>query len=147
MPLYMIYHPKGTFSTNEEKGALAKDITALYTAIPLPAFYVNVIFMPLESDQIWIGGIPRPSPHSAANGPGGDTSIPFIRITIEHIARALRTKEIRDSFLARLDKALKPHIEDEGFDWEYSLDETSRDLWKVQGLVPPQTETEAEREW
>jgi len=55
--------------------------------------------------------------------------------------------EHRDRFLARVDKALKPFIADKGYDWEYSVEETSRDLWKVQGLVPPMPGSEAEQEW
>ena len=42
---------------------------------------------------------------------------------------------------------LKPFIADAGYDWEYSITESSRDLWKVQGLVPPMPGTEAEKEW
>lgn len=45
--------------------------------------------------------------------------------------------EIAKRFLARIDAALKPFIADEGYDWEYSVLETSRDLWKINGLVPP----------
>lgn len=46
-----------------------------------------------------------------------------------------------------MDKALKPFIEEAGYDWEYSVEETSRDLWKIQGMVPPMPRTEAELEW
>jgi hypothetical protein len=45
--------------------------------------------------------------------------------------------EIRDRFLGRVDDALKPHVADKGYDWEYSVEETRRDLWKIQGFVPP----------
>lgn len=34
-----------------------------------------------------------------------------------------------------------------GYDWEYSINETDRDLWKIQGLVPPMPKSEAEGEW
>lgn len=54
---------------------------------------------------------------------------------------------IRDRFLGRVDAALKPFIEDAGYDWEYSVIETDRGLWKVQGLVPPMPKSEAEVEW
>jgi hypothetical protein len=30
---------------------------------------------------------------------------------------------------------------------EYSVEETSRDLWKMNGLVPPKPGTVAEKEW
>jgi len=42
---------------------------------------------------------------------------------------------------------LKPYIADQGYDWEYTVEELRRDLWKVQGMVPPMPGTEAEKEW
>jgi len=53
----------------------------------------------------------------------------------------------RDSFLSKIDAALKPFIEDMGYDWEYSVEETRRDLWKINGMVPPMPNTKAEKEW
>ncbi|KAF9738779.1 hypothetical protein PMIN03_010130 [Paraphaeosphaeria minitans] len=147
MPLWMIYHPPSTFTSEDEKAALAKDITAVYTAVPLPAFYVNVLFVPLPATSIYIGGTARPSPHTSANEPGSDSSVPFIRVTIQHIARTLPNDEVRDRFLKTVDEALKPHVADKGYDWEYSIEETRRDLWKVQGMVPPMPGSDAELEW
>lgn len=46
-----------------------------------------------------------------------------------------------------MDDALKPYIADKGYDWEYSVEETRRDLWKIQGLVPPMPGSEAEALW
>jgi phenylpyruvate tautomerase PptA (4-oxalocrotonate tautomerase family) len=43
MPLWKIYHPVGAF-TAEDKHAFAQIITDLYARLPLPKFYVNVIF-------------------------------------------------------------------------------------------------------
>jgi hypothetical protein len=31
---------------------------------------------------------------------------------------------VRDRFLGRIDEVLKPYIEDQGWDWEYSVIET-----------------------
>lgn len=56
-------------------------------------------------------------------------------------------EDIRGRFLGRVDAALKPFIEDAGYDWEYSIEEVSRDLWKIQGLVPPMPGSEVELEW
>ncbi|PVH93890.1 hypothetical protein DM02DRAFT_540594 [Periconia macrospinosa] len=134
MPMWVIYHPPSTFTSDAEKSALAAAITEVYTAANLPKFF-------------YVGGIPRPSPHLASNEPGGDTSVPFIRITIQNIARKIETENVRTRFLTRVDAALKPHIEDKGYDWEYSVLETSRDLWKVNGLVPPLPGTEGEELW
>ncbi|KAF2108269.1 putative oxalocrotonate tautomerase [Lophiotrema nucula] len=148
MPLWTIYHPTSTFTDPATKSALANAITAIYTAVPLPAFYVNVIFIPVPASNFYIGGVSRPSqPSSSTSEPGPDPQVPFIRICIRNIARKITTAQQRDRFLGRVDSALKPFIEDKGWDWEYDVEETSRDLWKIQGLVPPGPGTEAEETW
>jgi len=70
-----------------------------------------------------------------------------IHSSIQNIARKIPNVQSRDAFLGKVDEALKPFIEDMGYDWEYSVDETDRNLWKIQGLVPPMPRSEAEREW
>ncbi|KAA8620038.1 Tautomerase [Pyrenophora tritici-repentis] len=109
MPLWIIYHSPSTFASPQTKQALAASITAIYLAAGLPAFYVNVLFQPVEPT----------SPN--------DT--------------------VRDNFLNKVDAVLKPYIADRGYDWEYTVEELRRDLWKVQGMVPPMPGTEAEKEW
>jgi hypothetical protein len=89
MPLWIIYHPTTTFTDASTKRAFAQAVTSIYTAVPLPAFYVNVVFQPVESTSFLIGGVARPSPHTDANNPGPDSEKPFIRITIQNIARTL----------------------------------------------------------
>ncbi|KAJ4364980.1 hypothetical protein N0V83_008596 [Neocucurbitaria cava] len=145
MPLWIIYHPPTTFENEETKKNLAKAITEIYTAGKLPAFYVVVLFQAVQPTSSYVGGVARPSPPSEDNKPGPDSSKPFIRITIQNIARKIDA--VRDRFLTRVDEVLKPFIEDAGYHWEYSVDETSRDLWKIQGLVPPMPGSEAEGEW
>lgn len=75
MPLWRIFAHPETFTT-DQKRALAAVITELYTSAPisLPAFYVNVLFIPLQEDDIWIGGETRKN---------------FVRIAVEQIARQL----------------------------------------------------------
>ncbi|KAF2872329.1 putative oxalocrotonate tautomerase, partial [Massariosphaeria phaeospora] len=150
MPLWTIYHPPSTFASPRTRKSLAQSITAIYTAAHLPAFYVNVLFIPVAASSIYIGGVARPSQERSSNSSaniGPDPTVPFIRITIQNIARKIPDVSRRDRFLARVDGALKPFIADEGYDWEYSVAETSRDLWKIQGLVPPMAGSEAEAEW
>jgi stalled ribosome rescue protein Dom34 len=43
--------------------------------------------------------------------------------------------------LGKVDEVLKGFGED-GWDWEYSVIETRRDLWKINGIVPPEQGTE-----
>jgi len=52
MPLWRIYCNPATF-TKEQKQGIANAITKLYTDPPvgLPAFYVNVLFIPLKEDE------------------------------------------------------------------------------------------------
>ncbi|KAF2198096.1 hypothetical protein GQ43DRAFT_443660 [Delitschia confertaspora ATCC 74209] len=142
MPLWQIFHPPTTFQTSESKSALARDATALYARI-LPAFYVNVIFTSVDPSSFYIGGISRPS---------NENDIPFIRIFIQNIARTLPssptgpTKE-QTRFLTLVDEVLKPHIEDKGYEWEYHAIESSKNLWKIQGMVPPEAGSEGEEVW
>jgi phenylpyruvate tautomerase PptA (4-oxalocrotonate tautomerase family) len=47
MPLHRLFYTPGTF-TAEEKKELAKRITDAYVAGGLPAFYVVVLFVPIQ---------------------------------------------------------------------------------------------------
>ena len=78
---------------------------------------------------------------------GGEEHTNFAWISIQHIARSLDTTEKKEWFLRSVDEVLTPVLEAKGADWEYAVHETPRDLWKVNGLVPPPTGSEAERKW
>jgi len=66
MPLWLIYHPTGTFEDDATKQALSRDITAMYTDRGLPEFYVVVNFIKLAGNDVYVGGRPN-------------TETPFIR--------------------------------------------------------------------
>jgi hypothetical protein len=72
----------------------------------------------------------------------------FVRFAIDHIAIKV---PVQDAAYRRvtdaIDKALKPHVADRGYDWEYHIDETERRLWKINGLIPPPHESEDEKIW
>jgi phenylpyruvate tautomerase PptA (4-oxalocrotonate tautomerase family) len=89
MPLWIIYHPPTTFTSTSTKTALANAITDIYVAANLPRFYVNVLFQPIQPESFFIGGVARPSPATDANKPGPDSTVPMIRIRIEHLARQM----------------------------------------------------------
>ena len=75
MPLWRIFHHASAF-TASQKAALATAITALYTSPPvgLPAFYVNVVFIAVDEESLYIGGAARRD---------------FVRIVAEQIARSM----------------------------------------------------------
>jgi hypothetical protein len=75
MPLWRIFAHPDTFSYEQRKG-IAEAVTKLYKV--LPAFYVNVIFIDVKEQDVWIGGEPKTN---------------FVRIVIEQIARSLPSPE------------------------------------------------------
>ncbi|KAL4861847.1 hypothetical protein BDV12DRAFT_207751 [Aspergillus spectabilis] len=134
MPLWLVFHTPDAFVDNESKQAFAKDVTSLYTAIGLPAFYVIVNFFPMSQGMCWKGGeMPEK---------------PFVRMAIEHIA--VRLDPDIDTYrrtTAKVESIIKPHVADKGYDYEYHIDETERELWRINGFIPPPWHSEAEKTW
>ncbi|KAJ5964944.1 Tautomerase [Penicillium vulpinum] len=131
MPAWYIKHSPNTL-TAPEKEQLAKAITRLYVSIGLPAFYVQVHFTEDIPGTAFVGGEPHPN---------------FASITIHHVARAMKNDEAKQIFLAGVDGILNPVFEPKKMEWEYWVAEVSRDLWKINGLVPPQPGSEGEKKW
>jgi phenylpyruvate tautomerase PptA (4-oxalocrotonate tautomerase family) len=132
MPLWHIYAPVGAYST-EDKKALSAALMSVYVEYGgLPEFYVNVLFHEIAEGSFFIGAEPRNN---------------FVRLVAEHIARQLPTTELRRGAMQLFEAKIAPFVKDRGYDWEMHIDETSRDFWTVQGLVPPPPESEAERLW
>ena len=73
MPLWRILVHPDTF-TPSQRAALDQDITKFMVSRGLPAFCVNVLFILLESDNFYIGGVPRNN---------------LLRFAIEQIARQM----------------------------------------------------------
>ena len=136
MPLWLIFHPDGTFEDDASKEALAADITKIYTSVGLPAFYVITNFIKMPGNTMLVGG-KRVSKDK-----------PFIRLAIDHIAVTLPNEdETYKSMANSVDNALKPHVADKGYDWEFHINETERRLWKINGIFPPAFKSEGERIW
>uniref|UniRef100_A0A914PIH5 Tautomerase cis-CaaD-like domain-containing protein n=1 Tax=Panagrolaimus davidi TaxID=227884 RepID=A0A914PIH5_9BILA len=135
MPLHRIYHTPGQFSTEDKKG-LANAITELYTTNPhgphLPPFYVVVLFVPVEEENFFVGG------KNTKN---------FVRISIQHIARSFETHDIAKGYIQLYENALAPFIKEKGFDWEIDIEQIDRNLWRTNGLIPPLSNSDAEKEW
>ncbi|KAJ5911926.1 uncharacterized protein N7473_001229 [Penicillium subrubescens] len=131
MPSWYINHSPNIFSA-AEKAQLAKSITNIYASHGLPTFYVQVHFTEYDPSSSFIGG---------------ETHAKFAGITIYHLARAFQSDESKQRFLSRVDQVLNPVFEPKGMDWEYFITEAPRDLWKINGLVPPPAGSEGEKEW
>ncbi|PJE20853.1 MAG: 4-oxalocrotonate tautomerase [Mycobacterium sp.] len=132
MPLWTIHHTPGIF-TDEEKHELATRITDHYEKAGLPRFYVIALFKETRTEDFYVGGEPTPV---------------GIRVVIDHIARHSHSTGDRqrithwiNGILAPLSQA-KPNLH-----WEFHVDETSEELWMINGLVPPPGGSEAEKAW
>ncbi|KAF2085982.1 hypothetical protein K490DRAFT_45467 [Saccharata proteae CBS 121410] len=138
MPLWRVFHPSNTtFQTPSSKADLSAAITSLYTSFGLPAFYVIVLFIPIDPQDMFVGGV---------NQSDGERR-PFVRIVFENIARNVPEGQARLNFLDKVDKALYPHILAKNYDLEYHGVETERSLWKINGMVAPPTGSEGEKMW
>ncbi|KAF3006017.1 hypothetical protein E8E13_010612 [Curvularia kusanoi] len=136
MPLWLVFHPEGTFEDDASKEALVSDVTEIYTGVGLPAFYVVVNFIKMPENTMWVGGKKVKKER------------PFIRLAIEHIAVTLPNEdEVYKKTANKVDAAIKPHISDKGYDWEFHIDETERRLWKINGMFPPAFKSEEEKVW
>jgi phenylpyruvate tautomerase PptA (4-oxalocrotonate tautomerase family) len=132
MPMWMIHHTAGIFA-EEEKQQLASRITDHYERIGLPRFYVVVIFNETQPEDFYVGG----------------ERIPVgVRIVIDHIARRGSDKKSRERITRWLHGIVQPHLDKHpGLHWELHADETSEDLWMINGLVPPPGGSEVEKAW
>lgn len=131
MPLWKVYTPPNAYTPAERK-EMAEKITSVYTQIPIPAFYVLVLFEEIPEHSYFVGG----KPHGK-----------FVRFKVDQIARTLPGPVIREWWVRTLDKVLAGYLGARGFDWEISFDETPFDLWSLQGELPPPFESIAEKRW
>ena len=131
MPLWNVYHPAGAY-TEQEKRDFADRVTSNYEARGLPRFYVVTLFHEVDRDSFYIGGEPADD---------------VVRITIDHIARHLTDPATRESSRQRIGALIEPFAAGKGLRWEFHIDETPRDLWMINGLVPPPSSSDAEKQW
>ncbi|EKG21365.1 Tautomerase [Macrophomina phaseolina MS6] len=142
MPLIRIYHPaERSFRDPKDRKGLADKITDIYTAAGLPAFYVIVLFVPLPSDYVFVGG------RSDERGNADANEKPLIRVCFDHIARAFPDIQTAKGFFNKVDDALKPYVADKGYEWEYHVTESKREYSKVNGKYLPPTGSDAEIRW
>ncbi|WP_067821027.1 tautomerase family protein [Nocardia inohanensis] len=132
MPLWTIHHTPGIF-TPEEKHQLASRIADHYERVGLPRFYVVTLFQETQPENFYVGGEPTPA---------------GVRVVIDHIARRNPDAEARRRTTQWINSILKPHLDRHpDLHWEFHADETSEELWMINGLVPPPGGSEAEKDW
>ncbi|KAH6647532.1 putative oxalocrotonate tautomerase [Truncatella angustata] len=151
MPIWHIFHPSSVFTDPREKAELVKSITPLYTGGGLPSFYVNVYFHKFAPGDAWtdyryMGDVAELQGGDAVEGVR-KRERPFVRFQIDQIAVHIENEEWARRWCDKVDQALKPHIADKGYDWEYHIDETPRSLWRINGLAAPPWKGEVERKW
>ncbi|CAK1363530.1 hypothetical protein CB0940_04419 [Cercospora beticola] len=136
MPLWRIYAHPDTFTYDQRKG-IAEAITKQYAM--LPAFYVNVIFVDVKEEGLWVGG---------------ETKKNFVRLTVEQIARQMPNPDTeagrkqRTAWMDKMNETLRPYIlQRPEIEWEIHIAETPRDLWRIQGIDPPPSNSEEEKAW
>lgn len=131
MPLWDIHGAPNLFTT-EEKQHIAKSLSPIYTSAGIPAFYVRVRFIENQPANIYSGG---------------ESHDKLVLIQVWHLARTFQNDEYKQRFLNAVDKVLTPVMEGKGLDWEYFVNESPRDLWKINGMVPPMPGSEMEKSW
>ena len=103
----------------------------LYADVGLPRFYASVVFHELPKNSFFVGG-------KATND--------FVRIWIDQIARTT-APERRARWLERINTTLDPFVRERGYRWEVHIDITPMDFWNIQGMKPPDPNSEAEKKW
>jgi len=132
MPLWTIHHTPGIF-TAEDKRALASRITDHYESAGLPRFYVVTLFQETAPEDFYVGGEPTPV---------------GIRVVIDHIARHAVDTESRRRITEWIKAILAPTLDRHpGVHSEFHIDETSEELWMINGLIPPPGGSDAEKRW
>ena len=77
---------------------------------------------------------------------GGKATNDFVRIWIDQIARTT-APERRAWWLERVNTTLNPFVRERGYRWEVHIDQTPIDFWTIQGMKPPDPDSEAEKHW
>jgi phenylpyruvate tautomerase PptA (4-oxalocrotonate tautomerase family) len=131
MPLWKVYHPVGAYSA-QDKSEFAEKVTEMYSRIPIPKFYVVMIFEEVAAEQVYVGGVPHGK---------------FVRFKLDHMARTLPGPILREWWVKAVDQLIAPYVKDRGYDWEVTIDELPADLWSLQGEIPPPFESHAEKRW
>lgn len=131
MPRWVFSYTKGALA-HEDKEKLAKGMSNIYTTFGLPAFLAHVQFFEMGSGDFWSGG---------------ELAHPCTTISIYHAAANIRNEAEGEHFLKALDDVVRPVLKPKGVTWESNVYEFPRINWRVQGMKPPQFNTEMSNRW
>ncbi|CRG89721.1 hypothetical protein PISL3812_06760 [Talaromyces islandicus] len=125
MPVWKVFHSSDTLQKEEEKQAIAQGATDFYTKYGLPAFYVHVMFFPFEGENKYTGGKKQSR---------------FVVVEINHIARHLEPGNRKQAITIKegIDKVMKPLTTEKGIHLEYCVIEGLTELWRINGVDPPE---------
>ncbi|KAJ4158443.1 uncharacterized protein LMH87_008969 [Akanthomyces muscarius] len=139
MPYWTIYHPDDVLQNDVDKQRLSSAITQIYTAVPLPEFYVGIFFLPMPRGNIYRGCQPQSS----------ESEPTFIHIRFTHIARQFPPgeSEAKDRFLDKVTAILKPFTIDKGWQLELTGEEGDLSLLRMQGMKLPSPGSSEEKMW
>jgi phenylpyruvate tautomerase PptA (4-oxalocrotonate tautomerase family) len=133
MPRWNLYLLEGALS-RQQKDELATNVTKLYTAHGIPAFWVNVFFNEYSAEG---GGFYS----------GGKSAHDSIFFHIDHAARGFESEEQRKDFIAAVNAIVRPIFGDQSFKWEFNIYEHPAVNWRINGMIPPVHNPEVLREW
>jgi len=105
MPLWKVYHPVGAYSAQDKK-EFAEKVTEMYSRIPIPKFYVVMIFEEVAAEQVYVGGVSHGK---------------FVRFKLDHMARTLPGPILREWWVKAVDQLIAPYVRDRGYDWEVTI--------------------------
>lgn len=131
MPMWHIYCPESLY-TREDKKKFADRITKFYEKfVNLPRFYVSVLFHELPQHSFFIGG---------------EEASDFVRIWIDHVARTT-AEDGQDTLMRAVNKTIDPFVHERGLRSEIHIDDTPIGLWSIQGMKPPDANSDVEKKW
>ena len=77
---------------------------------------------------------------------GGESPAGFTSLNIVHIARTFKTEIDRMDFLSKIDRILE-RFKAKGMQWEYFIQDSLSQQWKINGIYPPPSGSDEEKEW
>jgi len=124
MPYWKIYHGVDAFTT-EEKDAIAKSVTNYYVSVGLPDFYVNIFFIAVPTSNFYVAG---------------QTESKKVSVEMLHIARQWDRNDYSRAtrFKNRISDILAPFTTDKGLQLEFCVVEGPAQLWRINGIDPPE---------